>query len=233
MKKVLLILSIFYLGVANGQIMQPADSLTGEYIGKSWYYNAYYSTTWTITDDTTYVTLIDTINCTLYMHNHFGYWFPPRRLITRYYSCDTVIPPDYTNVPSIYYYTLFHSGDSLTDCEYSIPQPQPYPHYYYYFYGKRISNNTAEGVGHVMNMVEMNISPNPFSTSTTLHSSVLLNNATLTVYNCFGQKVKEEKNITGQSITLTQDGLPSGLYFIRLMQNSKTLATEKIIVTDK
>ena len=77
-----------------------------------------------------------------------------------------------------------------------------------------------------------NIYPNPFSTQTTLQTGDLFKNATLTVYNCFGQAVKEIKNINGQGVTLQRDNLPSGLYFIRLMQEDKTFATEKVIITD-
>ncbi|MBI4931356.1 MAG: T9SS type A sorting domain-containing protein [Bacteroidetes bacterium] len=61
--------------------------------------------------------------------------------------------------------------------------------------------------------------PNPFSSQTTLHTDNYLTNATLTVYNSFGQVVKQIKNINGQTVTLTRDNLPSGLYFIRLSIN--------------
>ena len=76
------------------------------------------------------------------------------------------------------------------------------------------------------------ISSNPFSTQTTLHSDNPLKNATLTVYNCFGQAVKQMHNLTGQTITLHRDELPSGLYFIRLIQDDKVIATDKLVITD-
>ena len=76
------------------------------------------------------------------------------------------------------------------------------------------------------------ISPNPLSSSTTLHTNNLLKNATLTVYNCFGQAVKEIKNINGQTVVLARDNLASGLYFIRLIEENKIIAVDKLVITD-
>ncbi len=77
------------------------------------------------------------------------------------------------------------------------------------------------------------IFPNPFSTQTVLQTDNLLHNATLTVYNSHGQTVKEIKNISGQTVTLFRDNLPSGLYFLRLTENNKLLAVDKLVITDK
>jgi hypothetical protein len=74
--------------------------------------------------------------------------------------------------------------------------------------------------------------PNPFSSQTTLHTSKMFKNATLTVYNSIGLEIKQIKNIYGQTITLHRDNLPSGLYFIRLTQDNKVIATDKLIVTE-
>ncbi len=74
--------------------------------------------------------------------------------------------------------------------------------------------------------------PNPFSTQTTLQTDILLHNATFTVYNCFGQKVREITNISGNTATFYRDNLPSGLYFIRLTQDNKQIETKKLIITD-
>jgi len=74
--------------------------------------------------------------------------------------------------------------------------------------------------------------PNPFSTQTTLQTDILLHNATFTVYNCFGQTVKEITNISGNTATFYRDNLPSGLYFIRLTQDNKQIETKKLIITD-
>lgn len=74
--------------------------------------------------------------------------------------------------------------------------------------------------------------PNPFSTETTVQSSYHLKDATLTVYNSNGQAVIQINNISGQSITLHRNNLPNGLYFLRLTQNNKEIATNKLIITN-
>ena len=77
------------------------------------------------------------------------------------------------------------------------------------------------------------VCPNPFSTYTTLETDKIFKDATLTVYNSFGQCVKQIKNISGQTITLHRDNLPSGQYFIQLTQDSKVVAVNKLIITDR
>ncbi|MES2397313.1 MAG: T9SS type A sorting domain-containing protein, partial [Bacteroidota bacterium] len=74
--------------------------------------------------------------------------------------------------------------------------------------------------------------PNPFSFSTTLTTNDIFKNAILTVYNSFGQQVKQIKNISGQTFTLYRDNFPSGLYYIRLIRNNKLIMTDKLIITD-
>jgi hypothetical protein len=66
-----------------------------------------------------------------------------------------------------------------------------------------------------------------------LYSSTPLHNATLTVDNIFGQTVAQIKNINGQTVSFSRDNLPSGVYFLRLTEDNKTFATEKLVITDK
>lgn len=77
------------------------------------------------------------------------------------------------------------------------------------------------------------IFPNPFVFQTTLQADKILKGSTLTVYNSLGQQVKQIRNISGQTITLYRDNLPSGLYFIRLMLDNKTFSADKLVITDK
>jgi hypothetical protein len=76
------------------------------------------------------------------------------------------------------------------------------------------------------------IHPNPFSITTTLQTDKALEDATLVVFNFFGQVVKQINNLSGQEIVLHRDNLPGGLYFVRLMQGDEVIATEKLIITD-
>jgi hypothetical protein len=74
--------------------------------------------------------------------------------------------------------------------------------------------------------------PNPFSSQTTLQTDNILRNATLTVVNCYGQVIKKMGNISGQTVTLFRDNLPSGLHFIHLTENNKILAVAKLVIVD-
>ena len=91
----------------------------------------------------------------------------------------------------------------------------------------------ATGINEIIYKLSLNIFPNPFSTQTTLQTDNFLHNATLTVDNCFGQTVLQIKNISGQTVTLFRDNLPSSLYFVRLTEENKTIATDKLVITDK
>lgn len=76
------------------------------------------------------------------------------------------------------------------------------------------------------------IYPNPFSSQTTLQIDKFFNDVTMTLYNLYGQTVKQIKNISGQSITLHRDNLPSGIYFIQLTHYNKVIAKDKLIITN-
>jgi hypothetical protein len=82
------------------------------------------------------------------------------------------------------------------------------------------------------NQLKLKVSPNPFSSSTTLQTDKVVKYATLTVYNLYGQIVKQIKNISGQTVIFTRDDLPSGLYFIRLTEENKIIAVGKLVITD-
>jgi hypothetical protein len=78
----------------------------------------------------------------------------------------------------------------------------------------------------------VNIYPNPFSQQTTLIFENSLQNATLSIMNCFGQLVKELVNISGHSFCIQRDNLPSGIYFVRLTINNEIISTNKLIIVN-
>ncbi|MBI3502046.1 MAG: T9SS type A sorting domain-containing protein, partial [Bacteroidetes bacterium] len=49
----------------------------------------------------------------------------------------------------------------------------------------------------------------------------------------FGQTVKQIKNINGRTVVFSRDNLASGLYFVRLTEENKTIAVDKLVITDK
>jgi hypothetical protein len=84
--------------------------------------------------------------------------------------------------------------------------------------------NTSENV--------VSVIPNPFTNATTLQVNDNLKDATLTIYNLNGQILKQVNTISGNLISISRDNLPSGLYFITLTEENKTIAVEKLIITD-
>ena len=89
---------------------------------------------------------------------------------------------------------------------------------------------TASLPGNI-NSGQLRVFPNPFSTETTLQLTKPLKNATLTLENCFGQTVKQLEHLSGQTVTISRDDLPGGVYFIRLKEGS-TPITQKLVITD-
>ena len=88
------------------------------------------------------------------------------------------------------------------------------------------------GIGETKDNAPYSIYPNPFYTETTLRTKNIFKNVSLTLYNSLGQAVKQMNNLTGQEIILQRENLPSGLYFLRLMEDNKVLATNKLVITD-
>lgn len=86
-----------------------------------------------------------------------------------------------------------------------------------------INDNTGKRI--------FSIFPNPFISTTTIKTILNLKNATLTICNLYGHTVKQVKNISGQTVSLSRGNLPSGLYFIRLTEENKVIAVEKLIIT--
>jgi Secretion system C-terminal sorting domain len=80
--------------------------------------------------------------------------------------------------------------------------------------------------------ISLTISPNPFSRQAALQAATPLKNASLAVYNSVGQTVRRMDNLAGQTISFHRDNLPSGLYFILLMQDDKVIATDKLVIID-
>ena len=98
-----------------------------------------------------------------------------------------------------------------------------------------LANNSVTGISENNFSLIVQIFPNPFSSATTLQTDKIFKDATLTVYNSFGQTVKQITPITigaGRTIILHRDNLPSGVYFIRVTQDNKTITTDKLMITD-
>lgn len=93
-------------------------------------------------------------------------------------------------------------------------------------------NLIYEGLNEIISGYTFKCYPNPFTTKITIQTEIVLKNASLIVYNSFGQRIKQMDNISGQSFTLHRDNLPSGVYFLQVTQDNNTLITDKLVITD-
>ncbi len=67
------------------------------------------------------------------------------------------------------------------------------------------------------NKVDVTIAPNPFSDQTTLYfATPLTANHSILLYDVMGQVVLRKNNVTGSTVTLQKQNLPTGVYFVTL-----------------
>lgn len=77
---------------------------------------------------------------------------------------------------------------------------------------------------------KITIYPNPFNATTRLYSSVVLNDAQLSIYNASGELVKRITQISGQEIQLSRNNLPSGFYYLKLTENNRIIKEDKVVI---
>lgn len=82
-----------------------------------------------------------------------------------------------------------------------------------------------------LNADQISVHPNPFSSQTTIEATAAFDNASLTIFNTFGQQMKQLNNLSGSSIIFHRDNLPSGIYFFRLARPDGTFATGKLVIS--
>ena len=99
--------------------------------------------------------------------------------------------------------------------------------YYALLYDSLILSTPASSVTE-----RLSIYPNPFSGHATIYSDVVLNDATMEIYNSSGQLVRETRNISGQEIPLFRGDLSGGSYFIVVTENGKVIQRDCFVITD-
>ena len=78
----------------------------------------------------------------------------------------------------------------------------------------------------------LKIYPNPTSSITTFQTDAYFNNANIAFTDCIGQIVEQIININGNSFKYDCKNLPKGIYFIRITEDSKIIATKKLIIKE-
>ncbi len=82
--------------------------------------------------------------------------------------------------------------------------------------------------------LEIKISPNPFTEQTTINISgqSAIRSWQIELFDVYGRKVDSHFIRNSDSFVLRRDGLPSGIYFLRVSDVKKFLGNQKIIITD-
>jgi len=57
-----------------------------------------------------------------------------------------------------------------------------------------------------------------------------LENATISIINIFGEQIRQIKNFTGKEIILYRENLSNGIYFLRIIQENKIIASKKLLI---
>lgn len=96
----------------------------------------------------------------------------------------------------------------------------------------RISIDVSTGTEQVEAENTAKIFPNPFHTQTTLQFDKPLNNASLHIYNLCGQMVESLPALNGPSIMIRRNHLPSGLYFIEVIQDQQIIERLRVEIQE-
>jgi hypothetical protein len=83
-----------------------------------------------------------------------------------------------------------------------------------------------------LNENELTISPNPFASNTVLQTERILIDATLTIYNSYGQRIIEITNVSGKTYNFNKNSLCSGIYYLQIKDDDVCLPLKKLIVAD-
>lgn len=78
---------------------------------------------------------------------------------------------------------------------------------------------------------KVSISPNPFSMTTVISVGTDLKDAELNIYNVTGEKISSRQHLSGKTIIINRNDMNDGIYLVRIMQEEKLIASEKLIIT--
>ncbi len=79
---------------------------------------------------------------------------------------------------------------------------------------------------------DIQVFPNPLSSSATIHFNSQLLNAHLVLCNMLGEQVKEISGISGNEIVLDRAGIANGVYVLRLLAGNTVISSTMILIQD-
>jgi len=65
----------------------------------------------------------------------------------------------------------------------------------------------------------------------TFYSGKKMSDATLTIYNVFGQLLKQIIDVSENSLTLNRDNLPDGVYLFRISEGNNIILSGKLVIS--
>lgn len=90
---------------------------------------------------------------------------------------------------------------------------------------------SASGIDELTaNQNKLQLFPNPFANSTTLQTTIPLQNASLFIFDILGKKVKSIENLNGTEIIISSDCMQSGMYFFTLTDKKGFIGNGKLII---
>lgn len=95
-----------------------------------------------------------------------------------------------------------------------------------------INRSVTVGIPNIANENTVNVFPNPFSTYTTVQLNVPATQVIPIVYNINGQEVNINYQAFDNALLINRADLPSGIYFMHLLQNDKNTTVKKLVITD-
>lgn len=90
-------------------------------------------------------------------------------------------------------------------------------------------------VGENQNTIKtLNCYPNPFNESTSIELPQDLRNSKLTVhiYDTMGKEIKSTEYVNARKILIRKEGLPEGVYFVKIDPENSRSYTAQIVITD-
>jgi hypothetical protein len=85
-----------------------------------------------------------------------------------------------------------------------------------------------------VNKPAINVYPNPFTTTTTLYINGVsnANDYSLFIYNLLGQEIRSTYIGSNKEVIISRKDLPSGMYFYKLIDNTGSITTGKLMIED-
>ena len=88
---------------------------------------------------------------------------------------------------------------------------------------------TSEGINEYSNEKFLTISPNPFTSLTTIYFSTEQTNTTIKITDILGKEIKA-LNFTGKLCTLEKGTMQAGIYFVQITDANKNVVNRKVVV---